>query len=228
HEADLGAARSPVETSFKAAPTFELALGDQSVLEGQDVSMSIRVRGEPKPIIYWLRNRQPVTPGRRLSVAEGEGGACTLHILAAERADAGFYACKAINEYGTRQCQAKLQVRGNGQARPRPTLGWGGPRGAAAWLCCRVSSAGTGPVRPQGLGGGVTGGHRGLESWIPLEMDKLLRRTERKVRSVLTPIPAALSQPAPPPGSPCAPHSRPAAPCYPSPGPPSSVSAPHS
>ncbi|XP_065269455.1 LOW QUALITY PROTEIN: striated muscle preferentially expressed protein kinase [Emys orbicularis] len=111
HKVDLGAARSPVETNFKAAPTFELALCDQSVLEGQDVSMSIRVRGEPKPIIYWLRNRQPVKVGRRLSVAEGEGGACTLHILAAERADAGFYACKAINEYGTKQCEAKLQVR---------------------------------------------------------------------------------------------------------------------
>ncbi|XP_044888733.1 striated muscle preferentially expressed protein kinase [Mauremys mutica] len=108
---DLGAARSPVETNFKAAPTFELALGDLSVLEGQDISMSVRVRGEPKPIIHWLRNRQPVKVGRRLSVAEGEGGSCTLHILAAERADAGFYACKAINEYGTKQCEAKLQVR---------------------------------------------------------------------------------------------------------------------
>ncbi|TFJ98363.1 Striated muscle-specific serine/threonine-protein kinase [Platysternon megacephalum] len=52
HKVDLSAARSPVETDFKAAPTFELALCDQSVLEGQDVSMSIRIRGEPKPIIY--------------------------------------------------------------------------------------------------------------------------------------------------------------------------------
>ncbi|XP_030435851.1 striated muscle preferentially expressed protein kinase isoform X1 [Gopherus evgoodei] len=111
HTVDLGTARSPVETNFKAAPTFELALCDLSVLEGQDVSMSIRVRGEPKPIIHWLRNRQPVKVGRRLSVAEGEGGSCTLRILAAERADAGFYACKAINEYGTKQCEAKLQVR---------------------------------------------------------------------------------------------------------------------
>ncbi|CAM2100745.1 unnamed protein product [Caretta caretta] len=111
HKVNLGTSRSPVETNFKAAPTFELALSDQSVLEGQDVSMSTRVRGEPKPIIYWLRNRQPVKLGRRLSVVEGAGGASTLHILAAERADAGFYACKAINEYGTKQCEAKLQVR---------------------------------------------------------------------------------------------------------------------
>ncbi|XP_067399767.1 striated muscle preferentially expressed protein kinase [Emydura macquarii macquarii] len=111
HKADLGAARSPVETSFKAAPIFEVALCDQAVLEGQDVSMSIRVRAEPKPIVYWLRNRQPVKYGRRHSAVEAEGGTFTLHIRAVERADAGFYTCKAINEFGIRQCEAKLQVR---------------------------------------------------------------------------------------------------------------------
>ncbi|XP_075773812.1 striated muscle preferentially expressed protein kinase [Pelodiscus sinensis] len=111
HKGELGAAHSPVETSFKAAPTFEEALSDQLAQEGQDVHMGVRVRGEPKPIIYWLKNRQAVRPGRRLRVLEGEDGACALHVLAVERADAGFYTCKAINEYGTRQCQARLQVR---------------------------------------------------------------------------------------------------------------------
>ncbi|XP_040531477.1 striated muscle preferentially expressed protein kinase isoform X2 [Gallus gallus] len=111
--AEHGAAHSSSESSFKAAPTFEVALSDQSVLEGQDVSMSVRVRGEPKPIIYWLRNRQPVKYGRRHHAEEAEGarGLCTLHILAAERTDTGFYTCKAVNEYGTKQCEAKLEVR---------------------------------------------------------------------------------------------------------------------
>ncbi|XP_074857712.1 LOW QUALITY PROTEIN: striated muscle preferentially expressed protein kinase [Carettochelys insculpta] len=115
---DLVPTHTPAETSFKAAPSFEVALCDQSVQEGQDVAMRVRVRGEPKPMIYWLRNRQPVRFGRRLSVAEEEGGACALHILAVECADAGFYACKAINEYGTKQCEARLQVRAHprGQA----------------------------------------------------------------------------------------------------------------
>ncbi|XP_028940853.1 striated muscle preferentially expressed protein kinase, partial [Antrostomus carolinensis] len=72
-----------------------MSLSDQSVLEGQDVSMSVRVRGEPKPIIYW----------------RGQLGLFTLHILAAERTDTGFYTCKAVNEYGTKQCEAKLEVR---------------------------------------------------------------------------------------------------------------------
>ncbi|XP_065607084.1 striated muscle preferentially expressed protein kinase isoform X2 [Cyrtonyx montezumae] len=111
--AEHGAAHSSSESSFKAAPTFEVALSDQSVLEGQDVSMSVRVRGEPKPIIYWLRNRQPVKYGRRHHANEAEGarGLYTLHILAAERTDTGFYTCKAVNEYGTKQCEAKLEVR---------------------------------------------------------------------------------------------------------------------
>ncbi|KAM8806948.1 striated muscle preferentially expressed protein kinase [Eudromia elegans] len=111
--AEHGAARGSPESSFKAAPTFEVALSDQSVLEGQDVSMSVRVRGEPKPIIYWLRNRQPVKYGRRHHAEEAEGGRglFALHILAAERTDTGFYTCKAVNEYGTKQCEAKLEVR---------------------------------------------------------------------------------------------------------------------
>uniref|UniRef100_A0A663MYY8 Ig-like domain-containing protein n=1 Tax=Athene cunicularia TaxID=194338 RepID=A0A663MYY8_ATHCN len=112
--AEHGAAHSSLESTFKAAPTFEVCLSDQSVLEGQDVSMSVRVRGEPKPIIYWLRNRQPVKYGRRHHAEETEGarGLFTLHILAAERTDTGFYTCKAVNEYGTKQCEAKLEVRG--------------------------------------------------------------------------------------------------------------------
>ncbi|KAJ7405270.1 striated muscle preferentially expressed protein kinase isoform X1 [Willisornis vidua] len=111
--AEHGAAHGSSETTFKAAPSFEISLSDQSVLEGQDVSMSVRVRGEPKPIIYWLRNRQPVKYGRRHHVEETEGvrGLFTLHILAAEHTDTGFYTCKAVNEYGTKQCEAKLEVR---------------------------------------------------------------------------------------------------------------------
>ncbi|KFV08002.1 Striated muscle preferentially expressed protein kinase, partial [Pterocles gutturalis] len=81
----------------------QVALLDQSVLEGQDVSMSVRVRGEPKPIIYCRHH---------VEEAEGARGLFTLHILAAERTDTGFYTCKAVNEYGTKQCEAKLEVRG--------------------------------------------------------------------------------------------------------------------
>lgn len=33
-------------------------------------------------------------------------------IKSAVRSDAGIYTCKIINEYGTKQCEGKLQVQG--------------------------------------------------------------------------------------------------------------------
>ncbi|XP_078184776.1 striated muscle preferentially expressed protein kinase isoform X37 [Callithrix jacchus] len=104
--------RRSSDTGSKAPPTFKVSLMDQSVREGQDVIMSIRVHGEPKPVVSWLRNRQPVRPDQRRFAEEAEGGLCRLRILAAERGDAGFYTCKAVNEYGARQCEARLEVRG--------------------------------------------------------------------------------------------------------------------
>ncbi|XP_045723890.1 striated muscle preferentially expressed protein kinase isoform X8 [Mirounga angustirostris] len=113
HSSDMGS---------KAPPTFKVSLMDQSVREGQDVTMSIRVQGEPKPVVSWLRNRQPVRPDQRRFAEEAEGGLCRLRILAAERADAGFYTCKAVNEYGARQCEARLEVRAHPESRSLAVL----------------------------------------------------------------------------------------------------------
>nr|XP_036871981.1 striated muscle preferentially expressed protein kinase isoform X2 [Manis javanica] len=113
HSLDMGS---------KAPPTFKVSLMDQSVREGQDVTMSIRVQGEPKPVVSWLRNRQPVRPDQRRFAEEAEGGLCRLRILAAERGDAGFYTCKAVNEYGARQCEARLEVRAHPESRSLAVL----------------------------------------------------------------------------------------------------------
>ncbi|KAM8900730.1 striated muscle preferentially expressed protein kinase isoform 1-T1 [Lycaon pictus] len=114
--------RRSSDTGSKAPPTFKVSLMDQSVREGQDVTMSIRVQGEPKPVVSWLRNRQPVRPDQRRFAEEAEGGLCHLRILAAERADAGFYTCKAVNEYGARQCEARLEVRAHPESRSLAVL----------------------------------------------------------------------------------------------------------
>ncbi|XP_055967665.1 LOW QUALITY PROTEIN: striated muscle preferentially expressed protein kinase [Sorex fumeus] len=114
--------RRPSDTNSKAPPSFKVSLMDQSVREGQDVTMSIRVQGEPKPVVSWLRNRQPVRPDQRRFAEEAEGGLCRLRILAAERCDAGFYTCKAVNEYGARQCEARLEVRAHPESRSLAVL----------------------------------------------------------------------------------------------------------
>lgn len=72
-------------------------------------------------------------PDQRRFAEEAEGGLCRLRILAAERGDAGFYTCKAVNEYGARQCEARLEVRGEyltfSMKPPTPT-----PQALAAFL----------------------------------------------------------------------------------------------
>lgn len=86
-----------------------------------------------------LRNRQPVRPDQRRFAEEAEGGLCRLRILAAERADAGFYTCKAVNEYGARQCEARLEVRGESlmlSTSPTPAPA---PAPASSLLRCQLS-----------------------------------------------------------------------------------------
>ncbi|KAM8933730.1 striated muscle preferentially expressed protein kinase [Pelodytes ibericus] len=97
--------------TFKAPPSFKVSLMDKWVLEGQDVMLSVQVLGEPKPIINWLKNRQQVKSGGRYWITERDGGFFYLLISGAEKRDSGFYTCKAINEYGTLQCESKIEVR---------------------------------------------------------------------------------------------------------------------
>ncbi|XP_039612308.1 striated muscle preferentially expressed protein kinase isoform X1 [Polypterus senegalus] len=99
------------EVRFKEPPFFEVCLTDQAVLEGQDALFRVKVHGEPKPLIYWLRNRQTIKSGSHHSVTEGEDGTYELKILSTIKSDAGVYTCRAINEYGTQQCESKLDVK---------------------------------------------------------------------------------------------------------------------
>ncbi|OCT60995.1 hypothetical protein XELAEV_18047020mg [Xenopus laevis] len=96
--------------TFKAPPTFKMTLLDQRGFEGQEIVLSVQVEGEPKPIINWLKNKQQVRPGGRFRISEGPWGMFSLHIAGADKRDSGFYTCKAINEYGTKQCEAKIEV----------------------------------------------------------------------------------------------------------------------
>lgn len=59
-----------------------------------------------------LRDRVTVKTGPRHVVRETEDGAFQMTIKSALRSDAGIYTCKIINEYGAKQCEGKLQVKG--------------------------------------------------------------------------------------------------------------------
>eukprot|EP00066_Takifugu_rubripes_P021290 XP_011610556.1 PREDICTED: striated muscle preferentially expressed protein kinase [Takifugu rubripes] len=100
-----------IDMRFRQPPAFLVTVRDQSVIEGQEVTMSVRISGQPKPMLYWLRDRVTVKTGPRHIVRETDNGTFEMTIKSAVRSDAGIYTCKIINEYGTKQCEGKLQVQ---------------------------------------------------------------------------------------------------------------------
>ncbi|XP_018591070.2 striated muscle preferentially expressed protein kinase-like isoform X2 [Scleropages formosus] len=103
--------RRIVDLRFKEPPSFQVPLTNQVVVEGQEVTMSVRMHGQPKPMIYWLRDRVTIKTDARHVVRETEDGSFEMKITSAQKSDAGVYTCKIINEYGTKQCECKLEVK---------------------------------------------------------------------------------------------------------------------
>lgn len=59
-----------------------------------------------------LRDRVTVKTGPRHTVREADDGTFEMTIKAAVRSDSGIYTCKIINEYGIKQCEGMLEVKG--------------------------------------------------------------------------------------------------------------------
>ncbi|XP_070711425.1 striated muscle preferentially expressed protein kinase [Pempheris klunzingeri] len=97
--------------SFKEPPLFQMTPCDQGVTEGQDVVISAKVRGQPKPMVYWLKDKITVKTAGRFAVRETGDGDCELRMSSAQRSDAGLYVCRIVNEYGTKQAECRVEVK---------------------------------------------------------------------------------------------------------------------
>ena len=59
-----------------------------------------------------LKERLTLKSAGRLAVRRTGEGTSELRISAAQRSDGGLYACKIVNEFGTKQVDFKLEVKG--------------------------------------------------------------------------------------------------------------------
>ncbi|XP_038138859.1 striated muscle preferentially expressed protein kinase [Cyprinodon tularosa] len=100
-----------IDARFREPPAFLATMTDQAVIEGQEVTMSVRITGQPKPMLYWLRDRVTVKTDPRHIVRETSDGTFEMTIKSSVRSDSGLYTCRIINEYGTKQCEARLDVK---------------------------------------------------------------------------------------------------------------------
>lgn len=55
----------------------------------------------------------------RFATLQTDDGALEMRISSAQRSDAGLYVCRIVNEYGSRQAESRVDVRGE-----RRRLGW--------------------------------------------------------------------------------------------------------
>uniref|UniRef100_A0A8B9LQU9 Ig-like domain-containing protein n=1 Tax=Astyanax mexicanus TaxID=7994 RepID=A0A8B9LQU9_ASTMX len=98
---------------FKEPPSFQI------VTEGEEVTLCVQFCGQPKPVIYWLKDRVNIKSSDRHELGEVQDGRCELRIKSAEKSDAGVYTCKIINEYGTKQTECQLEVKGEKKSKNR-------------------------------------------------------------------------------------------------------------
>ncbi|XP_028277245.1 striated muscle preferentially expressed protein kinase-like isoform X2 [Parambassis ranga] len=96
---------------FKEPPLFQVVPCDQGVTEGQDVVISAKIRGQPKPIVHWFKDGVTVKTTGRFALRETEDDASEMRISSAQRSDAGIYVCKIVNEYGFKQAECRVDVR---------------------------------------------------------------------------------------------------------------------
>ncbi|XP_055369100.1 striated muscle preferentially expressed protein kinase isoform X2 [Betta splendens] len=96
---------------FKEPPSFQVAPSDQVVTEGQDVIITVKIGGQPRPMVYWLKDRVMVKMGGRFSVRQTGDGGSEMRIGSARRSDTGIYSCKIVNEYGTKQAECRVDVQ---------------------------------------------------------------------------------------------------------------------
>ncbi|KAM4602243.1 striated muscle preferentially expressed protein kinase-like [Polymixia lowei] len=99
------------QVHFREPPSFQVAPRDQGVVEGQEAIISMKASGQPKPAVYWSKDRVAVKTGGRFAAREMEDGTGEIRISSAQRSDAGVYVCKIINEYGTEQSECRLEVK---------------------------------------------------------------------------------------------------------------------
>uniref|UniRef100_A0A8C2XPU3 Ig-like domain-containing protein n=1 Tax=Cyclopterus lumpus TaxID=8103 RepID=A0A8C2XPU3_CYCLU len=96
---------------------LKVAPCDQEVTQGQDVVISAKVAGQPRPMVYWLKDRVPVKTAGRFAVRE-TGSASEVRIGSAQRSDAGLYVCKIVNEYGCKLAECRVEVKGESGFNP--------------------------------------------------------------------------------------------------------------
>ena len=94
-----------------SVPEFIQPLHDQTVTDGDRISLDCYVTGNPRPYIAWFHESSLVQPTTDFMQFYDEDNLCSLVINDVFPEDAGKYTVVAKNPYGTVTCSAQIVVR---------------------------------------------------------------------------------------------------------------------
>uniref|UniRef100_A0A8C7TF59 Roundabout guidance receptor 1 n=1 Tax=Oncorhynchus mykiss TaxID=8022 RepID=A0A8C7TF59_ONCMY len=122
----VGKAEASATLTVHVPPAFAMRPRNQVVAVGRMVTFQCEATGNPQPAIFWQRegsnsllfSYQPPQPFNRLSVSQTG----SLTIADAQRSDAGYYSCQALNIAGSVITKALLEVTDMVSDRPPPVI----------------------------------------------------------------------------------------------------------
>ena len=120
---DFGVASTECELLVEeenSVPFFKQKAESQTISEGQSVTFSVIVAGNPPPEVDWLKDGEVIEDNERFVIKEDvEHGKFSLIIKQTAFKDAGTYKCVAFNEAGEASCKTSLvMIPSSGEIEP--------------------------------------------------------------------------------------------------------------
>lgn len=120
---DFGVASTECELLVEeenSVPFFKQKAESQTISEGQSVTFSVIVAGNPPPEVNWLKDGEVIEDNERFVIKEDvEHGKFSLILEQTAFKDAGTYKCVAFNEAGEASCKTSLvMIPSSGEIEP--------------------------------------------------------------------------------------------------------------
>ncbi|CAH1969101.1 unnamed protein product [Acanthoscelides obtectus] len=91
-------------------PAFTKTLSDLTVNDGDSLTLTAHVKGDPDPQIVWSKNGKALSSSEVVDL-KYKNGIAKLHINEVYPEDEGEYVCKATNSMGEVQTKCKLTIK---------------------------------------------------------------------------------------------------------------------
>jgi hypothetical protein len=91
-------------------PDFTKALKDLTIRDGETLTLTCSVQGDPEPQITWSKNGKAISSSEIMDL-KYKNGVATLTINEVFPEDEGVYTCTATNSIGSTETSSKLTIK---------------------------------------------------------------------------------------------------------------------